>query len=151
MNDMVESLTKLASELTDRVERFEKTTAELTAENASLKAQLAEAQAGQAKQAAVKTVDETVVNASVDALIKVGALTEDQRQASHDCMMKDPDAVHRVLIRVLDAHSQTKTAKAADTDDLRGGRLATAPDRASSMTDQQGACYERMCKILGLS
>lgn len=148
MNDMVESLTKLASELTDRVERLEKANSDLTAENTALKAKLDEA--GQTKQAAVQAVDEATVNASIDALIKVGAITEEQRQASHDCFLSDPCAAHRVLVRVLDAHSQTKTAKAADADDLRGGRLVSAPAPQPGMTNAEDECRKRMHKILGL-
>ena len=79
MNPDVYNLTKLAEELTDRVDFLEK-------ENAGLRAQSKQA----SKAPASPVVSEKVAQATCEALVKAGALNQDQVQPVCQAFMRDP-------------------------------------------------------------
>lgn len=142
MNETIENLTKLAQELTDRVD-------ELSAENARLSTALKEKEQELTKKAAEQTpspvVSEQIVDATLSALVKIGALNEDQREESKRVFMTDMEAPHRLLQRFIDAQSQTKAAAAQDTENVSGGKLA---DDTRQSEESDGAVLDRMMSIL---
>jgi len=143
MNDTVTALTKLAEDLTSRVDELEK-------ENASLRAELSTNQKKQAsvqQEAVVTGVPAEVVEATLNSMLKAGALTEDQLEESRKCLMNDATAPHRVLQHFLDAQIQAKTAS-TDSDNLAGGKLSGAIEPKQSAQD---ACLDRMSRILGMN
>lgn len=142
-----EALEKLASEMTDRIAALEK-------ENADLKARLAAADEALTKKASEDNAPKPVVaadvaDATVEALLKYGALLPEQADESKQVLMKDAAAAHRVLVRILDAQIQTKKASASTKDDfdVAGGTLASAPEDKPSW---QEACVDRMMTILNM-
>ena len=138
MGDTVNALTKLAEELTARVDELEK-------ENATLKATTADMR----KQASAEkppVVSAEVADSTLSLLVKTGALNEDQIGDSRKILMSDPEAAHRVLQRILDAQLQTKTAS-EDQSELYGGRLAGG----SGIQSPEDACLDRMMRILGMN
>lgn len=144
----MEALEKLATEMTDRI-------AELEKENGSLKAQLATANEALTKKAAEdnapkNVVPEDIADATVKALVKAGALLDSQVDESKRVFMTDATAPHRVLMRILDAQDQAKTASARANDnfDVNGGRIAdTQPVKNKPYEDD---CLDRMEAILGM-
>lgn len=145
MSEIVESLEKLASDLTDRVDELER-------ENTALKARLDEAEK-QAKTASVvadpkPVVSAEVVNKTLEALVKCGALSIEQLDESRNVLMNDAEAPHRLLCKIIDAQAQAKTAASVDhMDNVEGGTVVgdNAPAR-----DRRDDCYERMAAILGM-
>jgi alanyl-tRNA synthetase len=142
-----EALEKLASEMTDRIAALEK-------ENAELKAKLATADEALTKKASEDNAPKTVVpaevaDATVEALLKYGALLPEQADESKQVLLKDAAAAHRVLVRILDAQIQTKKASAGTKDDfdVAGGTLANAPEQKPSAQED---CMDRMMTILKL-
>jgi len=137
----IQSLTKLAQELTDRVD-------ELQQANDSLKQQIADKEAT-VKQASEQTVvrhaSEELVDKTLDSLIKLGALNEDQRAESRVHLLEDPDAPYRILQKFIDVQSQVKQA-AQDTDNVSGGQLVN--QTASTKQDSDSEVYDRMMQIL---
>ena len=134
---MIGSLTKLAEDLTDRVDELEKENAGLRVLSRQALEQVKEASAAPA--ASSEAIEETL-----DALCKAGALEESQRDDSRRILSEDPDAVHRILRRVLDAQGQAKEASAEEAPDLSGGRLVSAPAKGKE------ECMDRMMAILGM-
>lgn len=142
MDGTIERLTKLAQDLTDRVD-------ELANENARLSKALEEKSAELTKKAAEQKpspmVSEQVVDATLDALVKAGALSEDQREESRGIMLADMEAPHRILQRFLDAQGQAKTASKQDIDNVSGGKLA---DDTRQTKESDSAVLDRMMAIL---
>lgn len=136
MDSNVEKLTKLAEELTDRVDALEK-------ENAQLKAQAKQASVPVAAPAPV--VSEKVASETCERLVKAGGITQEQVAQTKEAFLKDPEAVHRTLQVVLDGQTQVKQANASETIDLSGGRLV---DGDALRKDAQADCLERMSQIL---
>ena len=144
----MEDLEKLATEMTDRI-------AELEKENGALKEQLATANEALTKKAAEDNAPKEVVpadvaDATVQALVKAGALLDSQADESKRIFMQDATAAHRVITRILDAQNQAKTASArtGDNFDVSGGRLADAqPVKNRPYEDD---CIDRMESILGM-
>ena len=138
MNDTIEALTKLANELTDRVDALEK-------ENEALRGTAAEL----AKKAAEEPVPATepakvsdgMVDDTLSALLKVGALNADQLKESRQLLTTDPEAPFRLLRGLLDAQLQAKTAS---DESVSGGFLAGAASKRDASED----CLDRMIKIL---
>lgn len=136
------ALTKLAEDLTNRVDELEK-------ENATLKAALETSkQEALAKKASeepkVAQVSEATVDKTVAGLVKAGALEPDQAGESRKVFLTDPEAAHRVIQQMLDSQLQQKTASADD--DLYGGRLVGNSPTQSAET----ACIDRMMLLLGM-
>ena len=141
MSETIDALTKLAQDLTDRVD-------ELSKENDSLKKEL-DSQKELAKKASAPVapkVSEQVVDATLDALVKAGALQEDQRGESRKVMLEDMEAPHRILQRFLDAQGQAKVAAASDTENVSGGTLANA----TKTEEDNSAVLDRMMQILNM-
>ena len=141
MSETIDALTKLAQDLTDRVD-------ELSKENESLKKEL-DSQKELAKKASAPVapkVSEQVVDATLDALVKAGALQEDQRGESRKVMLEDMEAPHRILQRFLDAQGQAKVAAASDTENVSGGTLANA----TKTEEDNSAVLDRMMQILNM-
>lgn len=138
MDSNVEKLTKLAEELTDRVDALEK-------ENAQLKAQAKQASVPQVTTAPV--VSEQVAADTCDRLLKAGGITQEQVAQTKEAFLKDPEAVHRTLQVILDGQTQMKQANASETVDLSGGRLV---DGEALRKDAQADCLDRMSQILSM-
>lgn len=145
----LEALEKLASEMTDRI-------AELEKENGELKAKLNDANEALSKKAAEDNAPKSVVpdevaGATVDALVKSGALDQSQADESKRVFMQDPTAAHRVLLRFIDAQNQAKTAAVRTNDnfDVNGGRIADGqPSKARPYEED---CLDRMQAILHMN
>ena len=134
MDEALEKMTKLANELCDKLEAAE-------AENKSLKEQLQQVKtASEAPKAPVVSAE--VVQATCDALVKAGHLDVEQVKTASEAFMKDPDAPHRVLVKILNAPAQEK--KAAESEDVSGGTLVGTPKKSEE--DK----YARMFNILDL-
>lgn len=143
MDDAIDKLTKLATELTDRVDVLEK-------ENSALRTQL-ECQTKQAseKAAVAPAVSEAVVDATLDALVKAGSLNEDQRAESRGILLHDMEAPHKLLQHFLDAQIQTKTASVEDDENVSGGRIVSnSKNRINSKEQAEADCLDRMVRIL---
>jgi len=138
MNDTIEALTKLATELTDRVDALERENADLRSRNADMAKQAAEAPA-QAEPS--PRVSDGLVDDTLSSLLKVGALNADQLKESRQILATDPEAPFRLLNGLLDAQIQTKTA--GDTS-LAGGTLAGNALKRDAGED----CLDRMIQIL---
>ena len=135
-NDAVEALTKLTEELTNRVDELEK-------ENAELKKTASEKPAEPVKTEASSVVSASVVEATLDALHKVGMLQDDQMDESRRILSSDAEAPHRILQKILDAQSQTKVAS---EENISGGTLVGGPDQLKR--DPMDDCFDRMERIL---
>lgn len=143
MATTIEALTKLAEDLTNRVD-------ELSSENDSLKKALDE-QKDLNKKAAEQTVvqhaSESIVDETLDKLIKIGALTEEQRAESRKTLLTDADAPYRVLQRFIDAQNQVKSAAdASDKDNISGGQLVGSDKDTQQPSDNE--VLDRMMQIL---
>ena len=136
MDEALDKMTKLANELCDQLEKAE-------AENKSLKEQLEQVKTASAAPAEVPVVPADVVDATCDALVKAGSITADQVAECKEAFTKDPSAAHRVLVQVLNAPAQEKTAAAEA--DLSGGTLV------SGTTKQDSDKLASMFEILGLN
>lgn len=138
MNDTIEALTKLANELTDRVDALEKENDALRGTAAQLAKQASEAQAPAAE---APKVSDGMVDDTLSALLKVGALNADQLKESRQLLITDPEAPFRLLRGLLDAQLQAKTAS---DESVSGGFLAGAASKRDASED----CLDRMIKIL---
>lgn len=138
MNDTIEALTKLANELTDRVDALERENAELRSRNADMAKQAAETPAHAEPS---PKVSDGLVDDALSALLKVGALNADQLKESRQILTTDPEAPFRLLTGLLDAQIQAKTAS---DDTLAGGTLAGNALKRGAGED----CLDRMIQIL---
>lgn len=144
MGSNMDALTKLASELTDRVEELEKQNEQLCAENKTLKE-------AQVKQAAAAVVSEEVAAKTCELLVKAGSIQPDQVEATKQAFLHDPEAAHRTIEGFVDALAQAKTAAGSteqEVDDVSGGRLAT-PLSGQNKTAEEN-CLDRMAQILNM-
>lgn len=139
----ITALTSLAEELTARVDHLEHDNEELR-KIATEQADLLSI-ASKRAQDVRKSVSADVVNSTVNALHKAGALASSQLDASRKILSEDPAAAHRIIHHLLDVQGQMKAASANDTDDITGGRLAGC---AGASDDPQAACLDRMMSIL---
>lgn len=139
------ALTKLAEELTNRVDALEK-------ENKALRGKLSKAASLLEQQLQRKTAAETtrgavvsdkVADDTIRALYKAGALEASQLEESRRVLLADAEAPHRILCRLLDGQTQMKTAS-TDVDNVSGGRLANNDIKP----DAQGDCLDRMMSTL---
>lgn len=135
MDEALEKMTKLATELCDKLEAVE-------AENKSLKEQLSQTKTASEVPAA-PVVSADVVQKTCDALVKAGRLDAEQVELCKEAFMKDPDAAHRTIVQLLNAPAQEKTAHVEE--DVSGGKLVTG----SPATEVDK--YAGMFKILGRS
>lgn len=136
-NDAVEALAKLTQELTDRVDELEK-------ENAELKKTAAEKPVEPAKPEVASVVSASTVEETLNALHKVGMLTDDQMDESRKILLSDAEAPHRILQKILDAQSQTKVAS---EENISGGTLiGSSQEKRDPMED----CFDRMERILNM-
>ena len=135
-NDAVEALTKLAEELTDQVDKLQKENAELK------KMASAKPEEPAQKPEASSAVSAPVAEATLEALRKVGMLTEDQLEDSRKILLTDAEAPHRILQKILDAQSQTKVAS---EENISGGVLINSEEPKRDPMDD---CFDRMEKIL---
>ena len=138
MNDTIEALTKLANELTDRVDALEKENDALRGTAAQLAKQASEAPAPAAE---APKVSDGMVDDTLSALLKVGALNADQLKESRQLLTTDPEAPFRLLRGLLDAQLQAKTAS---DESVSGGFLAGSASKRDASED----CLDRMIKIL---
>lgn len=144
MDSNMDALTKLASELTDRVEALEKQNAQLCSENKALKE-------SQMKQAAATVVSEEIAAKTCELLVKAGSIQQDQVEATKQAFLHDPEAAHRTIEGFVDALTQEKTASSSEeqeADDVSGGRLA-APLSGQEKTAEEN-CLDRMTQILNM-
>ena len=136
MDEALEKMTKLASELCDQLEAAE-------AENKSLKEQLQQVKTASAAAPAESfAVSEDVAQATCDALVKAGSINADQVADCKEAFMKDAAAAHRVLVKLLNEPAQVKTASSEE--DVSGGTLVNGTSAAES--DK----YAKMFTTLGL-
>lgn len=141
MQKMIESLTKLAEDLTARVDSLEK-------ENQKLRSLAKEASAAKTETVEVPKAGESVIQNTCDRLVEVGAITEAQVPQAKMAYMNDPEAAFRTIQAILDAQIQAKSASALEDVDLSGGRLIHgAQDTGNSAYADS---MERMERILGL-
>ena len=133
----LEQMTKLANDLCDQLEKAE-------AENKSLKEQLAQVKTASAAPAETLAVPADVVDATCEALVKAGSITADQVAECKEAFTNDPSAAHRVLVQILNAPAQEKTASAEE--DLSGGTLVGGIDKDASEEK-----YASMFETLGLN
>lgn len=140
--DPHEALSKLASDLTDRVAFLEQ-------ENAQLRDRVTAGETAHkpVQTPVVKTASLEEIDKACQALVRVGALAPDQIELSKKAFQDDPDAAFRTICGILDAQAQTKSASDASHLDLRGGELVTGAIRAQQSVQED--CIERMCSILG--
>lgn len=132
-DEALEQMTKLANELCDKLEATE-------AENKSLKEQLAQVKTASAAPAEAPTLSEEVVQATCDALVKAGSITAEQVADCKEAFNKDPEAVHRTLVQILNAPAQTKVAHSEE--DVSGGTLVNGTPAAE--TDKYAKMYEQL-------
>ena len=137
MDEALEKMTKLANELCDKLEAAE-------AENKSLKEQLQQVKTASAAPAPAPVVSAEAVKATCDALVKAGHLDAEQVKTASEGFMKDPDAPHRLIVKLLNAPAQEKKASEAD-EDVSGGTLVGAPKKV-----EEEAKYAKMFSILDL-
>lgn len=134
MDEALEKMTKLASELCDKLEAAE-------AENKSLKEQLEQVKTASAAPAdAPAALSDDVVQATCDALVKAGSITTEQVADCKEAFNKDPEAVHRTLVQILNAPAQTKVASFEE--DVSGGTLVNGTPAAES--DKYAKMYEKL-------
>ena len=133
----ITALTKLASELTDRVDQLEQ-------ENAQLKANAETLSKRASEDKVADVVSERTVDATLSALLKVGCLNQDQLAESKQILLHDAEAPHRILQKILYAQSQVKTA--SDDQNIAGGKLADYNGKKDSTDD----CMDRMLAILNV-
>lgn len=142
MNSTIASLTKLARALTDRVDELERENTGLYQTNRAL------LKGASASRDAAPAVSGQVVDETLRALLKSGSLREDQLQESRQILLRDAEAPHRVLQKLLYAQCQTKKAACDDGgDNLTGGRIAGG---AGPGKDAQADCLERMMSLLNM-
>lgn len=134
----IAALTELANELTERVDVLEK-------DNQQLRKAASEQTTQAPAAASAPQVPEAVIEDTVNAMHKAGAIAASQVEASKQIMSSDPTAAYRVIQRLLDVQRQVKTAGACDRDSVSGGRLA---DCSGADDDPQAACLDRMMSIL---
>ena len=137
MDEALNKMTKLANELCDQLEKAE-------AENKSLKEQLAQSKTASVAPVA-PVVDADVVEATCDALVKAGSITADQVAECKEAFTNDPSAAHRVLVQILNAPAQEKTASVEA--DLSGGTLVGGVTKEAS----EDTKYQSMFETLGLN
>lgn len=135
MDEALEKMTKLASELCDQLEAAE-------AENKSLREQITQIKTASAAPAEAPAVSEDVAQATCDALVKAGSINADQVADCKEAFMKDAAAAHRVLVKLLNEPAQVKTASSEE--DVSGGTLVNGTSAAES--DK----YAKMFTTLGL-
>lgn len=140
MNSNENPLAKLASDLTDRVEFLEK-------ENAALRKEVQEKTASQQVIKVAPVVSDEVAQATCDALVKAGALNEDQVELTKKAFLEDAEAAHRTICGILDAHAQSKRASEDNDADLSGGKLVSGTMLSKSAEED---CLDRMQNILGM-
>lgn len=137
MDEALDKMTKLANELCDQLEKAE-------AENKSLKEQLAQSKTASVAPTA-PVVDADVVEATCDALVKAGSITADQVAECKEAFTNDPSAAHRVLVQILNAPAQEKTASVEA--DLSGGTLVGGIAKEASDDTK----YQSVFETLGLN
>lgn len=134
----IDALTKLATELTDRVDQLEHENAELKSSLDTAKAQVKTA----SEQKPGMSVSEQTVDATLAALLKTGSLNQDQIAESKKILMSDAEAPHRILQKLLEVQSQNKIA--SDKNNINGGTLAYCDTKR----DHEDDCMDRMMSIL---
>ena len=133
MDEALEKMTKLASDLCDQLEAAE-------AENKSLKEQLQQVKTASAAPAEAPAVPEDVAQATCDALVKAGSISADQVADCKEAFMKDAAAAHRVLVQLLNEPAQVKSASSEE--DVSGGTLVNGTPAAES--DKYAKMYEKL-------
>jgi polyhydroxyalkanoate synthesis regulator phasin len=133
MDEALEKMTKLASDLCDQLEAAE-------AENKSLKEQLQQVKTASAAPAEAPAVSEEVAQATCDALVKAGSISADQVADCKEAFMKDAAAAHRVLVQLLNEPAQVKSASSEE--DVSGGTLVNGTPAAES--DKYAKMYEKL-------
>ena len=132
MDEALEKMTKLATELCDKLEAVE-------AENKSLKEQLSQTKTASEVPAA-PVVSADVVQKTCDALVKAGRLDAEQVELCKEAFMKDPDAAHRTIVQLLNAPAQEKTAHVEE--DVSGGKLVTGSP--ATEVDKYAAMFQTL-------
>lgn len=140
MDPTQDALVKLATELTDRV-------AELEKENTQLKQQAAQVKEASAQIPAPQVTAE-LVDKTCDALLKAGALTEEQLEQTKQAYLTDPDAAHRTIQGLLDALTHTKTASESSAANVTGGSLVSVKGATAAYEED---CLDKMARILRMN
>lgn len=138
MDQELYAITKLANELTDRVEQLEN-------ENAMLRTHIV-----QVKQASLATPrpDEKVVDNTINLMLKSGALNQNQCAEGKKTFMENPTAAHYIIQRlIIDAQAQAKTAAEDNYGNISGGSLVNS---RRINTSDDNSDFERLQRILGL-
>ena len=133
MDEALEKMTKLASELCDQLEAAE-------AENKSLREQITQIKTASAAPAEAPAVSEEVAQATCDALVKAGSISADQVADCKEAFMKDAAAAHRVLVQLLNEPAQVKSASSEE--DVSGGTLVNGTPAVES--DKYAKMYEKL-------
>ena len=135
MAEALEQMTKLANELCDQLEKAE-------AENKSLREQLEQNKTASAAPVETPLVPEDVVQQTCDALVKAGSITAEQVPECKEAFTKDPCAAHRVLVKVLTAPAQEKTAHV--NEDVSGGTLVNAVVTETAPQQKYAAVFQKL-------
>lgn len=140
MDATVTSLTNLANELIERVK-------ELEGANAMLKQAACEQQALREADVHPSICADQIDN-TVRALVKIGALREEEKRAMKLCLIQQPDAIYKVVQHLACAPRQVKQASFDNAvDPISGGRVVGVEEDQASAQD---ACLDRMSHLLNL-
>ena len=145
MQEVDTALTKLASEMAERLAALENENSALQQRLVLVSHALNEKQCKTASEGSVP--DKAVVEDTVRALYKTGALDSSQLERSREVMLHDVNAPHRVLQALL---NEKLSKEASDNDaNLAGGRLVTQQQQ-QRRGDAQADCMQRMINLLNI-
>ena len=94
------------------------------------------------------TVDRDLAKKSVEALIKVGGLSNEQADEAQNILATDHNACLRALKALCEQNTDANTLVKKESVDLNGGTLVGAPK--TEIKHQQDA-YKAMANVLGLN
>lgn len=94
------------------------------------------------------TVDKALAKKSVEALVKIGGLSEDQISEAQQILYKDHNACLRALGALCEQNTDANTLVKKESVDLNGGTLVGA---SKVETKPQQDAFSAMAKVLGLN
>ena len=97
------------------------------------------------------TVDAQLVEKSVNALIKMGGLNQEQAQETKQLLSTDPNASLRALLAVCKGTTDAKNIVKTQSVNLDGGILISQNKQVKNTLDNQTEAYSNVAKVLGLN
>ena len=97
------------------------------------------------------TVDAQLVEKSVNALIKMGGLNQEQAQETKQLLSTDTNASLRALLAVCKGTTDAKNIVKTQSVNLDGGILISQNKQVKNTLDNQTEAYSNVAKILGLN